>query len=276
MIVAPDFFDHWKTKALVDLTQRAESPQWVLRLWAHCQTRKAWKFDLPAVALKAICGVPREIDADQWQAWLFEARFLDGDATSWTVHDWREHNASLVANWRNGGKPKRKPSPSHGEATPKPNGEPHPHGSSDRLDGGDRKDGVEGREGKPTRGARKDRGVLPSEQSESLRVRMLEVNALKNRGDATRWSAKEFAAFTAAGIDDMDAENFAEQIGLMSAYYRASADELREHWRAKPGDDFRRRDVLTLLNNWPGEVDRARAWAHWRQKKSDDDGRGRL
>ena len=31
-------------------------------------------------------------------------------------------------------------------------------------------------------------------------------------------------------------------------------------WALVAKDDYRRRDVVTLLNNWQGEVDRARKW----------------
>jgi hypothetical protein len=31
-----------------------------------------------------------------------------------------------------------------------------------------------------------------------------------------------------------------------------------------------------VLNNWPSEVDRARAWQHWARKKSEESAAGRL
>jgi len=108
-----------------------------------------------------------------------------------------------------------------------------------------------------------------SDKPEPIRTRLLAVNALKNRNTSTRWSAKEFAAFREAGLDQMADHEFAEEIAPLAIYYAAPAAVLQEHWRCDPGNDFRRRDLLTLLNNWPGEVDRARAAAHWLAKKSE-------
>lgn len=75
----------------------------------------------------------------------------------------------------------------------------------------------------------------------------LELNktAYWNRKPTTRWSDKELRAFKAAPIEFEDLKSILR-------YYRAEM---------KPGDlDMRRRDLKTLLNNWAGEVDRAREW----------------
>lgn len=120
-------------------------------------------------------------------------------------------------------------------------------------------------------------GYSLSEQTEDVRERMLNINTLKNRQASTNWTAKEFAAFQAAGLDTATEDDFHEQFTPVSKYYGADAAELRELWRASdPRADFRRRDLLTLLNNWAGEVDRAREFCHWRQKKSDSASAGRL
>lgn len=279
MIVQPDFFDHWKTKALIELTKRPDSPLWVLRLWAHCQARKDSRFRLPAIALKAICGVPQEIDADTWFAHLKSCRFIEGKPDRWTVHGWDEYNASLLARWSNGRQPKQKRTRSEPEAEPKQKQRSH----------GDRVDGLDGEEGlgesrgkntpKPPRAARSGSkvGIDPSVQSEVVRNRMLAINALKGRLPSTRWSRKEFDAFESAGLHVMFDTDFSEQIAPLAAYYGAPLPLLQEFWRAADtGADFRRRDLQTLLNNWPGEVDRAREWVHWRCKKSEGDAAGRL
>lgn len=135
-------------------------------------------------------------------------------------------------------------------------------------------------EGKGTNGRggkrKEDIGsVAPTEQPDAIRERMLAINALFHRMDSTRWSAKEFAAFRDAGLDVINAADFGVQISPLATYYGATPEQLREHWRAKPGDDFRRRDLLTLLNNWPGEVDRARAAAHFLAKKTESEDRAR-
>ena len=68
------------------------------------------------------------------------------------------------------------------------------------------------------------------------------INEWFDRRDTTQWSEKEIKAFKAIphqtildGIEDMD------------AYYRSNFQYLRK-------------DVLTLLNNWAGEMDRAAKW----------------
>ena len=64
------------------------------------------------------------------------------------------------------------------------------------------------------------------------------------RRESSPWSDKEMAAYSAIrlALDE-------EDIALVERYY---AEKLPRE------KDFRRRDLLTLLNNWPGEVDRAR------------------
>lgn len=132
MIIAPDFFEHWKTKALIELTKRPESPLWVQRLWAHCQTRKAWEFrDLSDLALKSICGVPADITPEVWKKALLDCRFVRESGKKLIVHEWEEHNSSLVARWESGRQPKKKRRGSDGQAEPKPP-------ASDREDREDR------------------------------------------------------------------------------------------------------------------------------------------
>jgi hypothetical protein len=78
------------------------------------------------------------------------------------------------------------------------------------------------------------------------------LQAIFNRRDSTVWSAKEMKAFDAAcPIDDAD-------LAAVEEYYRA------ERHKEK---NICRRDLLTLLNNWPGEVDRARAFCSRRAFK---------
>lgn len=77
------------------------------------------------------------------------------------------------------------------------------------------------------------------------------VAILFGRRLTTHWSDKEVRAFRClvkmgAFIDQSD-------IDLMERYYAAQ--------RVKGDKGIHRRDLLTLLNNWTGELDRARAWA---------------
>jgi hypothetical protein len=72
------------------------------------------------------------------------------------------------------------------------------------------------------------------------------LNELYRRREATRWSEREVRAMRKIWPVSE------EDLSLIEAYYTAAI---------LPDKDIRRRDLLTLLNNWPGEVDRARKWA---------------
>jgi hypothetical protein len=103
MIVEPDFFDHWKTKLLLDDTQIPESPLWVLKLWAHCQRRKKWKFEnLEPHAWRAICGA--QIDGADVREYLITAGFVEQKGEMFIVHDWEVSNRYLISAWKNGNK----------------------------------------------------------------------------------------------------------------------------------------------------------------------------
>lgn len=103
MIVEPDFFGHWKTRLFTELIEDKTAPLMVLRLWAHCQTRKKWKFQgLDYCALRAICNA--EIDGGELQRCLVEAGFLRQDGDTLIVHDWEKTNRILVSAWKNGNK----------------------------------------------------------------------------------------------------------------------------------------------------------------------------
>lgn len=79
------------------------------------------------------------------------------------------------------------------------------------------------------------------------------------RRPGSRWSERERSAVAALfPLDEND-------LLLIERYYAAEI---------APAEDIRRRDLLTLLNHWPGEVDRARAfWRKrgWRLPASTDD-----
>lgn len=135
MIVDPDFCDHWKTRMLVDSLDGDEvAPLYVIRLWAHCQSRRAWVFEkLPAAAIRAICRC--STDAAELEEGLAKSGFIERDGDTLTVIGWDEYNATLIANWRNGKKggrptkspkstlekkPVANPSKTHGLATENP------------------------------------------------------------------------------------------------------------------------------------------------------------
>lgn len=139
MIVEPDFADHWKTRMLVDLLDKDEAaPVYLLRLWAHCQTRRQVRFEnLPPMALKALCrypGHPTKLEAS-----LVSSGFVSRDGVGvLTVLKWDEYNAALVANWQNGVKGGRPPKHNPPETQEKPTGNPKSNwvmsGVTDGLD----------------------------------------------------------------------------------------------------------------------------------------------
>lgn len=92
-------------------------------------------------------------------------------------------------------------------------------------------------------------GVLASEQPSDVAARMIAVAALKHRPATTAWTADEFEAFTAARLGTCGVEDFSSQVEVMRGYYSAKIP--RE-------TDRRRRELLTLLEHWPGELDKAR------------------
>lgn len=108
MIVDPDFLDHWRTRMLVDLLGGDElAPMYVIRIWGHCQTRRATDFEVPAAGLKAICRAPH--DAATFEQAMIEAGFVEREGKMLRVPKWADHNAKLIANWKNGqggGRPK--------------------------------------------------------------------------------------------------------------------------------------------------------------------------
>jgi len=109
MIVEPDFLDHWKTRLLVRLLNTETAPIHVLRLWAHCQSRKTDRFTgwLPEV-LSSVC----RWDGDAQLFWNSMLQtYCEIDQNELVVHGWADVNASLISAWNNGkkgGRPKSK------------------------------------------------------------------------------------------------------------------------------------------------------------------------
>ena len=111
MIVDPDFLDHWRTRMLVDALGGDESaPLYVIRVWAHCQQRRGDSFAMPAAGLRALCRAP--CGADEFEAAMVAAGFIERNGQFINVPKWSEKNASLIAAWENGnkgGRPKKEP-----------------------------------------------------------------------------------------------------------------------------------------------------------------------
>lgn len=105
MIVEADFLTHWKTRALMNALGEG-APRYLIALWSHCQTRKAWEFELKPLMLAGICGFEGEPEK-LWQAML-ELRWIEpAEEMGWyRVHGWAEINAALVGSWAGGSRTK--------------------------------------------------------------------------------------------------------------------------------------------------------------------------
>ena len=79
---------------------------------------------------------------------------------------------------------------------------------------------------------------------------MCKVGKLFRRYESTLWTIAEEEAL--AQIDPLPKE-----LQLLKSYYSANF---------RKDEDYRRRNLLTLLNNWNSELDGARAWAKEAQK----------
>ena len=83
-----------------------------------------------------------------------------------------------------------------------------------------------------------------SKRVESNSVLMIRIGGWYGRRNSTLWSLYDSEALEMIG--DIDPEDLA----IMERYYTAKIKK----------DDYRRRDIGTLLNNWTGELDRARSY----------------
>ena len=108
MIVTTDFLDHWKTTLLIQSLNDPAAPQYVIRLWAHCQSSKRWQFEgITPDILKAICRFPG--DAKAFDTAMLASRFIRREGNLLSAHNWDLHNSSLISAWTNGAKGGRPP-----------------------------------------------------------------------------------------------------------------------------------------------------------------------
>jgi len=253
----------------------------LLRFWAHCHQRKTSHFNrLTPLMLSAICEWRGS--ADWLMETLQEVGFLDIDGAEVVAHDWDETNATMIRNWKNGklgGRPKKGT-----ETQTKPSGEPKdnriegnriegstpptPSGwvDSSSLDSGGSGDGHTERaeNSSPLMGnddAEKNnilRAALPSAAAMKRATRsemkrrtvepvlpmMQDLGGLPPGRSAKRaWTWEEYGALLE--LCPLDPED----VAVVAEYYRA---------RLSKEKDFRRRDLITLLNNWHGDVGKCR------------------
>ena len=80
---------------------------------------------------------------------------------------------------------------------------------------------------------------------------MFKVGELFRRNRSTLWTIGESEA-----LSQIDPST--KEVALLKGYYSAHFPK---------DEDYRRRNMQTLLNNWTSELDRARAWAKEEQKR---------
>jgi len=146
------------------------------------------------------------------------ARLEDG---AFVAHDWAECNAALISAWTNGklgGRPTKK----------KPTENPPVNQTetdwlSDREDREDREDQTENK---------------TDLELETVRLR---IGSWFKRRPTTKWSEKEIRALKSV----LKLNTPPEDIDALERWYLS-------------GDQYLRKDPITLLNNWNGEIDKAR------------------
>lgn len=113
MIVDPSFLDNHRTRDLIaELDGDPCAPLYVLRIWAECQARKAWRHKWKPRSLHSICHAPATLTPERLEAALIEGRFIDRVGEEIVCDEWEKLNAQLIASWangRNGGRPKKAP-----------------------------------------------------------------------------------------------------------------------------------------------------------------------
>lgn len=101
-----------------------------------------------------------------------------------------------------------------------------------------------------------------ADHPEAEAMRMIAVGGIMRRRDDSLWSAAEKNSLRAAGLLALPEDDFNEQVQVMRRFYRAPSTP------ANP--IFRRTSLLVLLNNWTGELDKARAWQRDHAPESDN------
>jgi len=94
----------------------------------------------------------------------------------------------------------------------------------------------------------------PADHPAPMGPRMVAVADIFRRRPESVWSEAEKKALSGAGLVELTQDDFDDQIAVMRAFYRATIPEARRF------EFCRRTGLATLLNNWPGELDKARSW----------------
>ena len=192
----------------------------LLRLWIWCDQQT-----VDGASLGVTDGfVDRLTRQDGFASALRDAGWLHEEGGSLSIPRFDRHNGS-TAKARAGSNQRTKKARSGKQGQPK---ETPPQGEQETFN----LDGDTKQEAKPPKASK-----LPT-TPEAKRI-----HALFNRKETTAWSDKEIKVFKS--LQPMNPED----LTLIERYYKAE--------RAKP-EGCHRRDLATFLNNYQGEVDRAR------------------
>jgi hypothetical protein len=112
----------------------------------------------------------------------------------------------------------------------------------------------QGGPGETARRTPKAGSTRPDQHPEPMRRRMVALAEVMRRRPDSVWSEAEKKALAATGLLDVPDEAFTEQVEAMALFYRAKVPA------AKQTQFWRRSTLPILLNNWPSELDKARAW----------------
>jgi len=100
MIVQSDFLGHWKVLALANQVGELAAVTALLSLWAHCEKRRAWEFELTPLMLAGMCKFTG--DAQVLYDTMLALKLLDRceQDPQWVqVHEWGKVNGALVCKW---------------------------------------------------------------------------------------------------------------------------------------------------------------------------------
>ncbi len=104
--------------------------------------------------------------------------------------------------------------------------------------------------------ARRAAALAENELTPDLTWLAARVNAIMGRPPGQTFTSRELDALKEAQLTDTSNEEFQ----MLEQYYQAHIDRER-----------RRQTVQTLLNNWPGEIDRARRWHDQHHPQHDEE-----
>lgn len=108
MILAPDFFHHWKTTTL-QAEYGNDGVLSLIKLWAHCYERRTDTFRATPDILKQITGLNRD-RIEAFESSLSSLRLVVRDGENITMRGWKDVHKKLFTspqNGRFGGRPKQ-------------------------------------------------------------------------------------------------------------------------------------------------------------------------